>query len=296
MSASDFPASGSRTRILAGGRFGRILSSAMPSGSEQTISTAKAARLLEVGPSTVKRWADDGLLPCIRTAGGHRRFRREAVDRFLAERGGVDEGLVDVWLDVLLGDADLHRVGALLLEARAEHGAWCRVADAVGSVIRELGQRWTDGRITVLQEHGASERLTRGLAACAQNLAVAPNAPCCLLLAADGDDHTLGLSLAEICLREAGWSCRWAGRRTPGEDVEEAVRRGQVQMVALSASAASTDARKLGRQYRSLVEAARPRGVVLVLGGDGAWPEDPPYGQRLRSFRELSSLLSRLSP
>jgi excisionase family DNA binding protein len=267
----------------------------MPSESEETVSTAKAAQLLEVGPSTVKRWADDGLLPCVRTAGGHRRFRRDAIERFLAERRGVDEGLVDAWLDVLLGDADLHRVGALLLAARAEHGTWWRVADAVGPVIEELGQRWTEERITVLQEHVASERLARGLASCSQNLAVEPEAPRCLLLAADGDEHTLGLSLAEVCLREAGWACRWAGRRTPGDEVEEVVRRGQVQMVALSASTASKDRKKLSRQYRGLVEAARPQGVVLVLGGSGAWPEDPSYGHRLRSFRELSSLLSRLS-
>ena len=91
------------------------------------------------------------------------------------------------------------------------------------------------------------------------------------------------------------WSCRWAGRRTPAEDVEEMVRRGQVQMVALSASAASPDAKKLGLQYRGLAEAARPRGAVIALGGAGAWPEDPAYGHRLHSFRELSSLLSRLS-
>ena len=81
----------------------------MASESEETVSTAKAAQLLEVGSSTVKRWADDGLLPCIRTAGGHRRFRRDAIERFLAEQQGVEEGSVDVWLDVLLGDEELHR-------------------------------------------------------------------------------------------------------------------------------------------------------------------------------------------
>lgn len=267
----------------------------MRSESEETLSTASAARLLEVGVSTVKRWADEGVLPCIRTAGGHRRFRRVAIDRLLGERGGVDEPLVDVWLDVLLGDEDAHRVVALLLAARAEHGAWWRVADVLGPVLEELGRRWVEERITVLQEHVASERLARGLASCAQNLAVAPDSPRCLLLSADGDDHTLGLSLVELCLREAGWSCRWAGRRTPASDAEAVVSRGQFQMVALSGSAASTDARKLSRQYRGLVEAARPRGVVIVLGGRGAWPEDPSYGHRLLSFRELSSLLSRLS-
>jgi excisionase family DNA binding protein len=266
------------------------------SPQKDTLSTAKAAHLLEVGPSTVKRWADEGLLPCVRTAGGHRRFHREAIERFLAERGGVEENRVDAWLDVLLGDEDQHRVDALLLEARAEHGAWWRVADAMGPVIEEIGRRWVEGRITVLEEHAASERLARALASCARNLPLAPAAPACLLVAAEGDEHTLGLSLAELCLREAGWSCRWAGRRAPMEEVEEIVHHGNLDLVALSASAVSTDRRKLRRQVSGLAAAARARGVVLVLGGQGAWPEDLDYGHRLHSFRELSSLLSRLSP
>jgi excisionase family DNA binding protein len=267
----------------------------MTSRPEDTLSTAKAAELLEVGPSTVKRWADEGLLPCVRTVGGHRRFHREAIERFLAEQRGVEEDRADAWLDVLLGGEDLHRIGALLLEARAEHGSWWRVADALGPVIHKLGQRWVEGRITVLEEHLASERLARAVASCAQNLPLPPAAPSALLVAAEGDEHTLGLSLAELCLREAGWACRWAGRRTPMEEVEEVVRQGKVDLVAVSASPVSADRRKLRRQYRGLVEAARVRGVVLVLGGEGAWPEDLSYGHRLHGFRELSSLLARLS-
>ena len=61
----------------------------MASESEETLSTVKAARLLEVGASTVKRWADEGLLPCVRTAGGHRRFARQELERWLRERGGA---------------------------------------------------------------------------------------------------------------------------------------------------------------------------------------------------------------
>jgi len=46
------------------------------------LSTRQVATLLGVGGSSVKRWADRGLLACVKTAGGHRRFEREAVDSF----------------------------------------------------------------------------------------------------------------------------------------------------------------------------------------------------------------------
>jgi photoactive yellow protein len=40
--------------------------------------------LLGVGTTSIKRWADDGTLPCVKTAGGHRRFLRSEVLRLLA--------------------------------------------------------------------------------------------------------------------------------------------------------------------------------------------------------------------
>jgi len=46
---------------------------------DQLITTRAAASLLGVGTTSIKRWADEGTLPCVRTAGGHRRFRRNDV-------------------------------------------------------------------------------------------------------------------------------------------------------------------------------------------------------------------------
>jgi excisionase family DNA binding protein len=46
----------------------------------------EVARLLGVGTRQVRKWADDGVLPCLRTDGGHRRFRRRDVDTFLEAR------------------------------------------------------------------------------------------------------------------------------------------------------------------------------------------------------------------
>ena len=44
------------------------------------LSSTAAAKYLNVAPSTVKRWADDGRLKCMKTQGGHRRFAMQDLD------------------------------------------------------------------------------------------------------------------------------------------------------------------------------------------------------------------------
>lgn len=40
---------------------------------------AEAAGILGVRPETLRRWADSGKVPSVRTPGGERRFRREDI-------------------------------------------------------------------------------------------------------------------------------------------------------------------------------------------------------------------------
>lgn len=54
---------------------------------EATMTLREAERLLGVSASTVRRMADAGQLPSVRTEGGHRRLVREAVVREAARRG-----------------------------------------------------------------------------------------------------------------------------------------------------------------------------------------------------------------
>jgi excisionase family DNA binding protein len=41
--------------------------------------------MFRVNPKTVTRWARAGKITAIRTLGGHRRFRRSEIEKFLAE-------------------------------------------------------------------------------------------------------------------------------------------------------------------------------------------------------------------
>jgi len=253
---------------------------------DDLIGTEEAARMAGVGPTAVKRWADHGLLPCLRTPGGHRRFHRADVEALVrSQRGDVGGGLVDL----LLGSEDSLAVEARLLGERARRGAWPLVADGVGEALRDLGERWESGRISILEEHLASERLARALARLAGGIPVAPGAPRCLLAGSEGDDHTLGLSLAELCLREAGWRTLWAGRATPVAELDRTIRGGAVRMVALSASSCSGDVLALRRLAERVGEACGAAGAALALGGTGAWPDAPTHGRRFRAFAPFAA-------
>ena len=47
--------------------------------TEYQLGVPEVAAILGVDENSVRRWADTGQLPCWRTPGGHRRFRRADV-------------------------------------------------------------------------------------------------------------------------------------------------------------------------------------------------------------------------
>ena len=256
------------------------------------LTSAAAAKRLGVGVSAVKRWADAGELECVRTAGGHRRFAAFTVEAFRTRQSQAERGdRWEPWISALLAPAGINALMALLFDARATRESWHGVSTIVGELLSELGERWASGRLTVADEHAASAGLTRALAAIAETIPVGRAARRCLLASAEGDEHTLGLSLAELCLREAGWAPLWLGARTPTAQVVERVGRGDVQMVALSASVWSRDRRTLARQARLVGEACRRAQIPLVLGGRGAWPDSSPSATRLYSWDDFQRFI-----
>ncbi len=259
-------------------------------GSE-ILTSAEVARILGVTPGSVKRWADQGLLRCERTAGRHRRFERTEVERFLLRQSGSGDGPAERWVDLLLTEPDVLALQAALLEDRARLGSWWRVAESMGPVLGEIGSRWEMGSLSILEEHLASERLGRALARVAESLPPRPGAPRMLLVTAEGDDHTLGLSLAELCAREFGWHALWSGRVTPLAEVVALVAAGAAEAVAVSASPVCS-AGDLLAQTERLASICRAGEVALALGGSGPWPQWLPYGDRVRDFATLRDWMS----
>jgi excisionase family DNA binding protein len=56
------------------------------------LTLGQAARFLGVAQSTVRKWSDEGRLPAFYTPGGHRRFRRAELERFVGRSGPARRG------------------------------------------------------------------------------------------------------------------------------------------------------------------------------------------------------------
>ena len=262
--------------------------------TERLLTSAEVAKILGVTAGSVKRWTDLGLLRCARTVGRHRRFDPVEVDRFRKDQTGEvqpEHGPdVEGWLDLLLSDADPHQLLTTLYSERARLGAWWKVAESLAAVLEEMGERWTEGSLSILEEHMASERLSRILAQVSDQLPSRPGAPRLLLTTAEGEEHTLGLSLAEMVIREHGWPVLWAGRRVPLSEIVAHVASGAVDAVAVAASSMA-DPGVLLAQTERLGAICRAGEVHLLLGGSGPWPEWIPYGARVVTFQELRGWL-----
>ena len=109
------------------------------------LSVSAAAERLGVHVATIRRWTDGGVLPELRTPGGHRRIPAEAVERLRRERAGeAGPGPVPT------ADADPadeawaeHAVVHARYEVRANpDAAWNQAFDAAGRARRrETGRQ-----------------------------------------------------------------------------------------------------------------------------------------------------------
>lgn len=61
----------------------------MSARREEFLTTREAAKRLGVALTTVQLWVETGVLPAWKTAGGHRRIPRKAVDTLVAEQSAL---------------------------------------------------------------------------------------------------------------------------------------------------------------------------------------------------------------
>ena len=254
------------------------------------ITSTSAAALAGVGVSSIKRWADEGKFQTVRTPGGHRRIVKAELLTFLnrnsSETTGIESKDSSSWTRRLLSK-NAFEVQGDLLTIRGQLGSWSAAMDELGKGVQELGTSWADGTITIAQEHAATEKLGRVLAAIYDSQPMAQTDPICLLACAEGDMHTLGLSMLRIVLQEAGWKSIWLGSRTPLTELEILVDQEDVSMIALSASRSSASEKELRSQVEILSHLCDRTGIRLVVGGSGRWPMEMRSVDRFYDFESF---------
>jgi MerR family transcriptional regulator, light-induced transcriptional regulator len=266
----------------------------MPSNGEtvQSVTTGEAARRLSVAPATVQRWVDSGVLHADRTVGGHRRISVAELRRLIAlSRPPELAKPLTTWLDCLM-TGDPVQVRSMMLAARRKAQSWAEASEEIASVIVELGRVWESGECAVFEEHMASEALHRAAASCAADMPARRNATSALLMSMGGERHTLGLSLAELVLAEAGWRVIWIGEGPPVHEIGLMVQTLKPDLCVVSASS-QIKRRDVKSFQEALFRALRGERIRIVLAGSAPWSRMRGIHQAL-SFLDFQEYLDRV--
>lgn len=78
-----------------------------PKNNESWLTLGQAAQLLDVHPTTLRRWANHGDIPTLVTPGGHRRFSTVELARFARQRSALRnvDGFTGLWATKALAHA-----------------------------------------------------------------------------------------------------------------------------------------------------------------------------------------------
>lgn len=259
---------------------------------ENLLRIGELSRRTGVSPEVLRAWERRyGLFSPQRTEGGFRLYsaadvaRINAMKRLLAEgvsaseaarrlasslTGGFDASVGSSLFDerrdavrhALLSydEASAHAViDQLLMEFDAE----TLMRSAFLPILHEIGELWEVGRISVAEEHFASNLIRRRLGGLARGWedGIGPRA---LIACPPDEEHDIPLVMFGIALGSRGWRITYLGQRTPAEDLLKAVEALRPQFVVLG----SPREEAYGDLIAPLGNA--PRGVHVAIGGAGA--------------------------
>lgn len=290
------------------------------------LTSKEAAGVLGVSEASVKRWADSGLLPMEKTAGGHRRFRPEDVAvlrradvraeeaRPLKHRSAAKllaqptQGpalapdtatalVADTFRALMDGRAD--ELAALLVNLHLHGQTVASIADRfLCAAMRRVGELWHAGEISIAQEHVATRTAASALSSLEAVTAGAEAeqmlALCCSV---EDDFHELPVRLTALTLAAGGLAVFNLGLSTPFSALTEALARFQPRLVCVSSTVLiSLD--RAAREYGDFSKTARRRHAAIVLGGAGF--ADAGVRKRLpadlyaESFQQLAEFIRTL--
>ena len=230
--------------------------------SPALLRIGELSRRHDVSPDLLRVWERRyGLLKPERSTGGFRLYTAEDDERVRAMRRNLAQGYsaavaarmaLEAPTTPPVADRD-----AVLAAARGELGAELEafrdleaqavldrllatfsvetvLRDVVLPFLRELGDRWEDGSLTVAQEHFASAVLRGRLMGLARCFDVG-SGPRAILACPSGEQHELGLLCFGIGLREHGWRITYLGADTPIDTLRDTAARLAPDLVVICA-------------------------------------------------------------
>jgi len=164
-----------------------------------------------------------------------------------------------------------HRIAELrsaLEQAALRGGLYEFVTGVAAPLTAQVGEAWAHGELQVYEEHLFSEQLQAVLRGAIARLDGAGAVPRVLLSTLPGEQHGLGLLMAQAVFALEGAACVSLGTQTPVRELADAVRAEGAHIVALSASS-GYPAGQL-KDGVAMLRGALPAEVELWCGGAGA--------------------------
>ena len=223
-----------------------------------------------------------GVLSPARTPGGQRLYSREDERRIRAMVEHVENGVspaeaarlvttggrsaAPADLAAALDSLDEPGAHAELDRVFSELGIERALSEVVIPYLRQVGERWAVGDMTVAEEHFVSRLLHARLLGAARGWD-AGNGRRALLACPPGEEHDLPLIAFGLVLRRRGWRITYLGANTPIGAIADLA--GQIGADAV-VLAATTPPR-----FAGVIDALRDLGtqVPLYLAGAGAGPK-----------------------
>ena len=175
------------------------------------------------------------------------------------------------WLQWLALD-QTEKIRLALQKKIKDHGLGCVVEQWVAPLCKLVGESWMRGDISVYQEHLFTEMLQsilrEAIAGLDANKGTRKTAPRVLLTTTPGEQHGLGLLMAECYFALSTCSRFMLGTSTPLVDIVQAVQQLRIDVLALSFSAYATRRDVLDRLHN--LRAQLPPHAQIWVGGAGA--------------------------
>lgn len=282
----------------------------------QYISPSQLARAAGVSESSVKRWCDQGRIPIVKTAGGHRRLSLDSATEFLRQTGGgahpellglptrsragertIPAASQAFYQALIGGDDESSREILMDLHLSGERAS--RIGDAVvAPAFKCVGEGWERDEVQIYQERRGCRCCLHALEELKKVIPVAKSsAPLAIGGAPECDSYMLPTALVEIVLQQGGWRAQSLGSRLPFSTLVAAVRELRPALFWLSVSYVEDDARFIAG-YRDFYEQVQ-NDVAVIVGGR-ALSEDlrrqmsfTAYGDNLQHLEGFAKTLKR---
>lgn len=256
------------------------------------ISTQEVAGLLNVTETTVKRWADEGRIRCVKSPGGHRKFRLADLIDFAEEHGypvsgTLDPPLTKEQMEVVrfaIHTQNYHKIAEVLydealqadpeglfqlLHYLSKHNV--KLSTLADEVLRppmvRIGELWKRGKLRVDQEHRTSRAMTEAMVRLAPQLhrknANGLSATCACL---EGEHHEIGLRSLAFALETEGFRVDYIGSDMPLDNLVRSISKRKPDLVCVSFTSSGPDPNLL-RAFADVAKATTGAGGKLLAGG-----------------------------